>query len=142
MRSLDLVLSVFLTVLLLGFSGPNAQAQKEGTTGPVHIRFTSAVADTDRGEAEPPAAAPGSKEYLLQQLDKGFSMPAARRPTKQVFLTAIMGTPGPGEGTWTRYKAHAILGGLHERIVVEAAFPNQDAKGKPIVVKGFLQPDD
>jgi len=141
MRSLDLVFSVSLTVLLLGFSGPSAEAQKEATTGPVQIRFTSAVADTDRGEAEPPAAAPGSKEYLLQQLDKGFSLPAARRPTKQVFLAAIMGTPGRGEGTWTRYKARAILGGPHERIVVEAAFPNQDAKGKPIVVTGFLQPD-
>jgi len=100
------------------------------------------VADTDHGEAEPPAAAPGSREYLLQQLDKGLSLPSARRPTKQVFLAAIMGTPGPGEGTWTRYKARAILGGPHERIVVEAAFPNQDPRGEPIVVRGLLKPDD
>jgi len=141
MRSLNAIYAVSLTVPLIGFAGPRAGAQKEATTGPVQIRFTSAVADTDRGKAEPPAAAPGSKEYLLQQLDKGFSLPAARRPTKQVFLAAIMGTPGRGEGTWTRYKARAILGGPHERIVVEAAFPNQDAKGKPIVVTGFLQPD-
>jgi hypothetical protein len=141
MRSLHLVFSVSLTVLLLGFSGQSAEAQKEAITGPVEIRFTSAVADTDRGEAEPPAAAPGSKEYLLQQLDKGFVLPSERRPTKQVFLAAVMGAPGPREGTWTRYKARAILGGPHERIVVEAAFPNQDAKGKPIVERGFLEPD-
>jgi hypothetical protein len=140
MRSRDLVISVSLTVLLLGFSGSGAWAQKEATTGPVQIRFTSAVADTDRGEAEPPAAAPGSKEYLLQQLDKRFPLPAPP-PTRQVFLAAVMGKPGPGEGAWTGYKARAILGGPHERIVVEASFPNQDARGKPIVVRGFLQPD-
>ena len=142
MRSLDLVFSVSLTVLLLGFSGPSAEAQKEATTGPVQIRFTSAVADTDRGEDKQPAAAPGSKEYLLQQLDMGFSLPGADRWTKHVFLTAIMGTLGPTEGSWTRYKALAILGNRYERIVVEAAFPNRDAQGKPIVVRGFLQPDD
>jgi hypothetical protein len=142
MRSLDLIFSVFLAVLLLDFSGPSAQAQKEPATGPVQIRFTSAVADTDRGEAKPPAAAPGSKEYLLQQLNKGFSLPAEQRPTKLVFLAAVMGTPGPGDDVWTRYKARAILGGPHERIVVEAAFPHQAAKGKPIVVRGFLKPDD
>jgi hypothetical protein len=126
--------------LLLGSSGLSADPQDETITGPVEIRFTSAVADTDRGEAEPPAAAPGSKEYLLKQLDKGFSLPA--RPTKVIFLTAMMGTPGPGKGAWKRYKARAILGGPHERMVLEATFPNQDAKGKPIVVRGFLEPDD
>jgi hypothetical protein len=109
--------------------------------GPVQIRFTSALADTDDGGVEAPAAAPGSKEYLLQQLDKGFPLPGARRQTKQIFLSAVMGTPGRGERTWKKYKAREILGAPNERIVVEAAFPNQDPKGKPIVVKGFLQPD-
>src|SRR5262245_34623697 len=109
--------------------------------GPVQIRFTSVWADTDVGAVEAPAIPPGSKEYLLQRLDKGFSLPGARRQTKQVFLSAIMGTPGRAEATWKKYKAREILGGPHERIVVEAAFPNQDAKGKPIVVRGFLQPD-
>jgi hypothetical protein len=142
MHSLNLVLAVSLTVPLIGFSGPRAGAQKEATAGPLQIRFTSAVADTDRVEAEPPAAAPGSKEFLLQQLDKGFDLPSAHRSTKVVFLTAIMGTTGPSDGTWTKYKARAILGSSHERIIVEAAFPNRNPKEKPIVVRGFLQPDD
>jgi len=110
-------------------------------SGAVQIRFTSVCADTDNGKVEAPAAPAGSKEHLLQQLNKGFSLPGARRQTKQIFLSAIMGTPGRGEGTWKKYKAREILGGPNERIVVEAAFPNQDGKGKPVVVKGFLQPD-
>jgi hypothetical protein len=126
-----------LTCLGLGSLLPVVGADN----GPVQIRFTSAWADTDNGGVEAPAAPPGSKEYLLQQLDKGFSLPGARRQTKQVFLYAMMGTPGRGECNWKKYKAREILGGRNERIVVEAAFPNQDPKGKPIVVKGFLQPD-
>jgi len=140
MRSLNLVFSVSVTLLLLGFSSPSAEAQKDGPTGPVHIRFISAVADTDHDKPESPAAAPGTREYLLQQLDKGLTLP--RRPTKQVFLSAVMETPGPGKGAWTRYKARTILGSAHERIAVEAAFPNQDPRGEPIVVQGLLKPDD
>jgi hypothetical protein len=74
-------------------------------------------------------------------LDKGYSLPGERRQTKQVFLSAVFCIPGRDGSTWTTYKAREILGSRHERIVVEAAFPNQDTKGKPIVVKGFLQPD-
>jgi hypothetical protein len=130
------------------FVGACPQAAEPGQfKGPVQIRFTSAEADTDHAKVASLAAAPGSKEALLEQLDKafldkGYSLPGERRQTKQIFLSAVFCVPGRGENTWTTYKAREILGGRHERIIVEAAFPNQDTKGKPIVVKGFLQPDD
>ena len=72
MRSRNLVSSVFLTVLMLGYFGPSAEAQQEVIVGPVQIRFTSAVADTDRGEAKPPAAAPGRKSIYCSSWTWGF----------------------------------------------------------------------
>jgi hypothetical protein len=123
------------------FAGRSQEAPIIHFNGPVRVRFTSAVTDTDHGKVEAPAAPPGSKERLLEQLDKGFSPPVARRQVKRVSLSAVMGTPGLGEGTWATYKAREILGGPKERIVVEAAFPNQDASARPIMVRGFLEPD-
>jgi hypothetical protein len=46
-----------------------------------------------------------------------------------------------GEGTFVTYNARDILGQPNERVGVEAAFQNRDAKGTPIAVHGFLQPD-
>ena len=90
MRSPQRVLSVCLTVLLLGLSGPSAEAQKKAAHGPVQIRFTSALTDTDHGEAEPPAAAgvatrpaaegPGELDALVSRaLDRvGMGKPPPR----------------------------------------------------------------
>jgi hypothetical protein len=122
----------------LRFAGRPQEAPVLHFNGPVSVRFTSAAAPPDRGQVGPAAAKLGSRERLLQQLGKKFPLPSARQQTKVVSLSAAVGTPGLGEGTFVTYKARDILG---QPIVVEAAFPNQDARARPIRVKGFLQPD-
>jgi hypothetical protein len=123
------------------FAGRPQEAPVIHFNGPVSVRFSSAVPDTDRGKVEPSAADGGPKGLLLRKLGKEFPLPSERRQTKAVSLCAVMGTAGLGEGTFATYKARDILSQPNERLVVEAAFPHQDAKAKPILVKGFLQPD-
>lgn len=96
----------------LTFAGRSQDAPIVHFNGPVSVRFASAV-----------------------------PLPGDRRQPKAVSLGAVMGTPGVGEGTFATYKARDILGGPDERVIVEAAFPNQDDKAKPIPVRGALQPD-
>ncbi len=64
----------------------------------------------------------------------------AREVIKAVILGGVLGTPGLGEGTFASYKARDILQ-PNERVTVQAAFPHQDGKSGPILVKGFVQPD-
>jgi hypothetical protein len=109
--------------------------------GPASVRFSSAVAYSDRGQQGPSAADMDPRELLLKKLDKQPWLAGKGGQAKAVSLGAVIGTPGLGEGTFVTYKARDILGQPNRRIVVEAAFPNQDAKAKPIVVEGFLQPD-
>ena len=123
------------------FAGRPQEAPIIHFDGPVSVRFSSAVPDTDRGMVEPSAADGGPKGLLLRKLGKEFPLPSERRRTKAVSLCAVMGTAGLGEGTFATYKARDMLSQPNERLVVEAAFPHQDAKAKPIRVKGFLQPD-
>ena len=123
------------------FAGRSQDAPIIHFNGPVSVRFSSAVAHTDRGKIETSAADLGPKERLLQQLGKDIPLPGERRPNKVVSLGAVLGTPGLGEGTFVTYKARDILDQPNKQIVVEAAFPHQDAKSKPIRVQGFLQPD-
>src|SRR5262249_9481770 len=59
--------------------------------GPVSVRFSSAVAYTDRGKVEAPAADLGPKEQLRQQLGKDIPLPGERRPNKVVSLGAVLG---------------------------------------------------
>jgi hypothetical protein len=56
-------------------------------------------------------------------------------------LSAVVGTPGLGAGTFATYKAREVLGQPNERIAVRVAFPHRDSKARPIVVEGFLEPD-
>lgn len=123
------------------FAGRPQQAPIIHFNGPVSVRFVSAVADTDRGQVETPVANLSPREQLLLQLNKNSHLAGERRQTKAISLFAIMGTLGLGEGTFATYKARDILGQPNARLAVEAAFPNQDGKAKPILVKGFLQPD-
>jgi hypothetical protein len=123
------------------FAGRPQEAPVIHFNGPVSVRFSSAEAYTDRGKIESAAADLSPKERLQKQLGKDIPLPGERRPNKVVSLGAVLGTPGLGEGTFVTYKAREILGQPNERIVVEAAFPHQDAKAKPIRVQGFLQPD-
>jgi hypothetical protein len=109
--------------------------------GPVSVRFSSAVADGDCGQVARPAAELSPREVLLRQLENQSRLPGERRRTKVMSLGAVLGTPGVGEGTFVTYNARDILGQPNERIVVEAAFPNQDAGAGPITVTGFLRPD-
>jgi hypothetical protein len=109
--------------------------------GPVSVRFSSAESYTGRGKVALPAADLDPRERLRQQLGKDIPVPGERRPNNVISLGAVLGTPGLGEETFVTYKALDILGQPNERIVVEAAFPHQDAKAKPIRVRGFLQPD-
>ena len=123
------------------FAGRSQDAPIIHFDGPVSVRFSSASADTDRGPAKTAPVDLSPKERLLQQLGKDIPLPGERRPNKVVSLGAILGTPSLGKGTFVTYKARDILGQPNEQIVVEAAFPHQDAKSKPIRVQGFLQPD-
>src|SRR5262245_36000407 len=123
------------------FAGRSQDAPIIHFNGPVSVRFSSAVAYTNRGKAGSSAVDLSPKERLLQQLGKDIPLPGERRPNKVVSLGAVLGTPGLGEGTFVTYRARDILGQPNEQIVVEAAFPHQDAKTKPIRVQGFLQPD-
>jgi hypothetical protein len=123
------------------FAGRSQEAPIIHFDGPVSVRFFNAEAYTDRGKVESSVADLSPKERLRQQLGKDIPLPGERRPKRVVSLEAVLGTPGLGEGTFVTYKARDILGQPKERIVVEAAFPHQDAKTKPIRVQGFLQPD-
>jgi hypothetical protein len=123
------------------FAGRSQEAPILHFNGPVSVRFFSASADTDRGPAKTAPVDLSPKERLLQQLGKDIPLPGERRPNKVVSLGAILGTPSLGKGTFVTYKARDILGQPNEQIVVEAAFPHQDAKTKPIRAQGFLQPD-
>jgi hypothetical protein len=124
------------------FAARSQEAPVVHFNGPVSVRFSSAVADSDRGTITPSAADLSPRELLLRQLEQECRLPDERRLTKAVSLGAVIGTPGLGEGTFVTYRARDILGQPNERIVVEAAFPNQDARVKPIAVRGFLQPDN
>src|SRR5262249_46056667 len=123
----------------LTFAGRSQEAPIINFNGPVSVRFTSAEAPMDRGKVGSPAADLGPKGRLLQQLGKDIPLPGERRPNKVVSLAAVLGTPGLGEGTFVTYKARDILGQPNEQIVVEAAFPHQDAQTKPIRSQGFLR---
>jgi hypothetical protein len=108
--------------------------------GPVSVRFSWAVQEVERAKIEPPDVDAGRK-HLLLHLGKDIPVPGERRQDRPVPLSAVLGTPGLGEGTFVTYKALDILGQPNERIAVEVTFPNRDATGKPILAKGFLQPD-
>jgi hypothetical protein len=123
------------------FAGRSQDAPIIHFDGPLSVRFSSASADTDRESAKAAPVDLSPRERLLQQLGKDIPLPGERRPNKVVSLGAVLGTPGLGKGTFVTYKAREILGQPNEQIVVEAAFPHQDAKSKPIRVHGFLQPD-
>jgi hypothetical protein len=123
------------------FAGRSQEAPIIHFNGPVSVRFSSAEAQTDGGKVGSPAVDLSPKERLLQQLGKDIPLPGERRPNRIVSLGAVLGTPGLGEGTFATYKAREILGQPNERIVVEAAFPHQDAEAEPIRVQGFLQRD-
>jgi hypothetical protein len=123
------------------FAARSQEAPIVHFNGPISVRFSSAVADSDRGKVARAAADMSSRELLLRQLEKESRLPGERRLTKTVSLGAVIGTAGLGEGTFATYMARDILGQPNDRIVVEAAFPNQDVKAKPIAVNGFLQPD-
>jgi hypothetical protein len=122
------------------FAGRPQEAPVLHFNGPVSIRFSSAEQEPARAKVEPPDVDAGRKQLLLH-LGKDIPVPGERRHDRPVSLCAVLGTPGLGEGTFVTYKALDILGQRNERIAFEAAFPNQDAKGKPILAKGFLQPD-
>ena len=123
------------------FASRSQEAPVIHFNGPVSVRFSSAEAPTDGGKVGSPAVDASPKERLLQQLGKDIPLPGERRPNRVVSLGAVLGTPGLGEGTFVTYRARDILGQPNERIVVEAAFPHQDAEADPIRVQGFLQPD-
>lgn len=122
------------------FAGSPREAPILHFNGPASVRFSSAELDPERGKVEF-TDCDSDRMKLLRQLNKDFPVPGERRQDRAITLGAVVGTPGLGEGTFVTYKARDILGQSNERIVVEAAFPNQDAKAKPILVKGFLQPD-
>jgi hypothetical protein len=103
---------------------------------PVSICISSAVSHEGRGWNDPPAA--GGRVRL--PLGKDFPVPGDRRQ-QLVTLSAVMGTPGLGEGAFVTYKARDIQGQNDPRVTVEATFPHRDAGGEPIAVKGFLEPD-
>src|SRR5262249_11633396 len=123
------------------FAGRFQEAPIIHFDGPLSVRFSSASADTDRGPAKAAPVDLSPRERLLQQLGKDIPLPGERRPNKLASLGAALGTPGLGQGTFVTYKARDILGKASEHIAVEAAFPHQDAKAKPIRVQGILQPD-
>jgi hypothetical protein len=123
------------------FAGRPQDAPILHFNGPVSVRFTSAVFVPDPGKVRSSAADLSPKELLLKKLDKEFRLPGERRQARTVSLGAVTGTPGLGKGTFVTYRARDALGRPDERVVVEVAFPHQDAKAKPILVKSFLQPD-
>jgi len=119
------------------FAGRAKEAPILHFNAPVSILFSSAVPHEQRGWSEPPAA--GGRVRL--PLGKDYPVPGDRPKERVVGLSAVMGTPGLGEGTFVTYKAHDIQGQNDPRVAVEAAFPNLDARAEPIVAKGFLEPD-
>jgi hypothetical protein len=109
--------------------------------GPVSIRFVSAELAGDSGKVGSAAAGLSPKELLLKKLDTKVVLPGKPRQTRVVSLCAVTGTQGLGKETFVTYKARDGLGRPDERVAVEVAFPDQDARAKPVLVKGFLQPD-
>jgi hypothetical protein len=107
--------------------------------GALSVRFMSAVADTGFDGISSALAEIGAKGPL--KLGKEIPLPAARRRSRTVVLSAVVGTPGLGEATFATYKAREVLGQPNKRIAVQVAFPNQTARARPILVAGFLQPD-
>jgi hypothetical protein len=108
--------------------------------GPLSVRFAGAVADTGLDRVASSLAQIGNKGPL--KLGKEIPLPGGRRQSRAVTLSAVVGTPGSGAGTFATYKAREILGQPNERIAVRVAFPNRDSKARPIVVEGFLEPDN
>jgi hypothetical protein len=123
------------------FAGQPQEAPVLHFNGPVSIRFVSAELVADSGKVGSAAASLSPKELLLKKLDKKFLLPGERRRTRVVSLCAVTGTEGLGKETFVTYKARDSLGRPDERVAVEVAFPHQDARAKPILVKSFLQPD-
>jgi hypothetical protein len=121
------------------FAGRPRQAPIVHFNGALSLRFTSAVATTSSDRVAAAIAEIGAKGRL--KLGKEIPLPADRRKQGTLTLSAVVGTAGLGAGTFATYKARDILGQPNERIAVEAKFPNQDARAKPIIVEGFIQPD-
>jgi hypothetical protein len=107
--------------------------------GPLSVRFASAVADMGLDRMASALAEIGTKGPL--KVVKEIPLPGGRRRSRTVVLSAGVGTPGWCEGTFATYKAREVLGQPNKRIAVQVGFPNQDARRRPILVAGFLQPD-
>jgi hypothetical protein len=123
----------------VAFAGRPKEAPIIHFHGPLSVQFTSAAFDAGRDRIGAAIAEIGTKGPL--KLGKDIPLPAGRRREMTVTLSAIVGTPGLGEGTFAGYKARDVLGQPNERIAVRVAFPNREARAKPVFVEGFLQPD-
>lgn len=60
---------------------------------------------------------------------------------KNAYLESQIGTNGLGENTFASYKARDLFVRPNDQLVVEFAFPNSTAEGKPLVARAVLKPD-
>src|SRR5262249_1759905 len=108
------------------FAGRPREAPVLNFNAPGSIRFTSAVCHPVRGRGAPPERDVGHRPRL--PLGKDIPVPGGRAQGTVVSLSAIMGTPGLGEGSFVTYKARDIQGQNNPQVAVEVTFPNRDPR--------------